>query len=192
MKKVELSGPEYLSDEERRELLNIARKTIEEYIGRGKMPAFQVKSEKLNTPGAAFVTIEIGGKLRGCIGNTKAVYPLFRTVMECAVSAATEDPRFPSLSPEEIENIDLEISVLTPLRKVEEVASIQVGRHGLMVSRGAQRGLLLPQVAVSNGWDREAFLSQTCLKAGLSPNEWREGADIFFFEAEIFNEEKYR
>lgn len=192
MKEVGQSDPGYLSDKEKRELLEIARKTIDEFVTMGRMPDVEVSSERLKNPGAAFVTIEIGGKLRGCIGYTKAIYPLYRTVMECAVSSATEDPRFSPLSPAELKQIHVEISVLTPLKKVEDLSSIKVGRHGLMVSKRHHRGLLLPQVAVNNGWDLETFLSQTCVKAGLAPHEWKQGIDVYSFEAEVFNDEEHR
>lgn len=185
-------NPEYLSGEEKRQLLEIARQTIVKYVKEGKVPEVSVQGDALKNPGAAFVTIEIGGKLRGCIGYTEAVYPLYRTVMECAVSSATEDPRFPPLSIAELKKMEIEISVLTPLEKVKDLSLIEVGKHGLMVSRGSRRGLLLPQVAVNNRWDRDAFLSQTCVKAGLPSDEWKKGIEIYSFEAEVFGEKMYR
>ncbi len=108
--------------------------------------------------------------------------------MRCAASAATDDPRFPSVTPDELVTVAVEISVLTVLEPVTEFETIVVGRDGLIVSSGVQRGLLLPQVAVELGWDRDAFLRETCLKAGLEPDAWNTGASVFKFEAEIFGE----
>jgi AmmeMemoRadiSam system protein A len=107
-----------------------------------------------------------------------------------AVSAATEDPRFPTLEPAELGKVAIEISVLTPFEKISDPEVIEVGRHGLYMEKGMNRGLLLPQVATEYGWDRYHFLDQTCLKAGLPAGAWKEGADIYTFSAQIFNEEE--
>ncbi len=178
----------YLDDSERRELLAVARKAVSQFLREGTVPREEPLSARLLAPGAAFVTLLRGGKLCGCIGYTEARAPLFRTVQECAVAAATEDPRFPSVRPEEVESLRIEVSVLTPLvpARPEEVVP---GLHGVMVSRGGRRGLLLPQVATEYGWGREEFLSRTCEKAGLPPDAWRKGARIRVFRAEVFGEE---
>ena len=177
----------YLTEEERRELLAIARRAASSYVKEGKVPEERPGSPKLAEPGAAFVTLTHRGRLRGCIGYTEAAAPLYRTVQECAVAAATEDPRFPPVKPGEVETLRIEISVLTPLvpMRAEE---IEVGVHGLMVRKGGCRGLLLPQVATEYGWDRRAFLSNTCRKAGLPADEWEKGAELFSFTAEVFGE----
>ncbi|MBI5576999.1 MAG: AmmeMemoRadiSam system protein A [Deltaproteobacteria bacterium] len=177
----------YLTKEERLELLAIARRAAASYVKEGKVPKERPESQKLAEPGAAFVTLTREGRLRGCIGYTEATGPLYRTVQECAVAAATEDPRFSPVRPGEVEDIRIEISVLTPLIPVraEEVA---VGVHGLLVRKGARRGLLLPQVASEYGWDRKEFLSHTCRKAGLPADEWEKGAELFSFTAEVFGE----
>jgi AmmeMemoRadiSam system protein A len=177
----------YLDAEERRELLGIARRTIEGYVRDRRVPGVSGLSGKLAEPGAAFVTLKKKGRLRGCIGYTEAVAPLFKVVQECAVAAAAEDPRFPPVSAGELPSIDLEISVLTPLAPIR-AEEVEVGRHGLMVSRGGRRGLLLPQVPVELGWDRETFLDQTCVKAGLPTDAWRRGATLQAFTAEVFGE----
>jgi len=117
------------------------------------------------------------------------VAPLFKVVQECAVAAATEDPRFPPVSPKELSFLRIEISVLTPLFPILP-DEVEVGRHGLMVEQGRMRGLLLPQVPVEWGWDRETFLDQACVKAGLPPSAWRHGATLRAFTAEVFGEEK--
>ncbi|MGZ9138088.1 MAG: AmmeMemoRadiSam system protein A [Candidatus Deferrimicrobiaceae bacterium] len=179
----------YMDASQRKELLGIARRALGGYLGAGKIPPEEGVRGKVAAHGAAFVTLTKNGRLRGCIGYTEAVAPLFKVVQECAVAAATEDPRFPPVSPEELPSLRVEISVLTPLFPIrpEEVV---VGRHGLMVAKGRMRGLLLPQVAVASGWDRETFLDQVCVKAGLSPSAWRHGATLRAFTAEVFGEEK--
>ncbi len=179
----------YLEESQRKYLLGIARRAMEGYIGAGKIPPEEGAQGTLSAPGAAFVTLTKNGRLRGCIGYTEAVAPLFKVVQECAVAAATEDPRFPPVSSNELPSLRIEISVLTPLVPIlpEEV---EVGRHGLMVSQGGMRGLLLPQVPVEWGWDRETFLDQTCVKAGLPPSAWRHGATLRSFTAEVFGEEE--
>lgn len=179
----------YLGEPERKTLLGVARRALEGYIRTGKIPSEEGTQGKLLAPGAAFVTLKKNGRLRGCIGYTEAVAPLFKVVQECAVAAATEDPRFPSVLPDEIPSLRIEISVLTPMVPIlpEEV---EVGRHGLMVAQGRMRGLLLPQVPIEWGWDRETFIDQVCVKAGLSPSAWRHGATLRAFTAEVFGEEE--
>ncbi len=135
----------------------------------------------------AFVTLKLGGDLRGCIGNVQGSGELFRTVWNMAQSAAFEDPRFPPLHESEFEAIDYEISILSPLEVCPDPALIEVGRHGLIMSRDGRSGLLLPQVPVEWGWDRETFLAQTCAKAGLPQTAWQEaGTTILWFEAVVF------
>ena len=179
----------YLDAAQRKTLLGIARRALEGYVGAGKVPPEEGAQGKLAAPGAAFVTLTTNGRLRGCIGYTEAVASLFKVVQECAVAAATEDPRFPPVSPGELPSLRIEISVLTPLFPLlpEEV---EVGRHGLLVRQGRMRGLLLPQVPVEQEWDRETFLDQVCVKAGLPPSAWRHGATLQGFTAEVFGEEE--
>jgi len=179
----------YLDAAQRKSLLGIARRALEGYVRAGKVPLEEGARGKLAAPGAAFVTLTKNGRLRGCIGYTEAVAPLFKVVQECAVAAATEDPRFPPVSPGELPSLRIEISVLTPqfpLRPEE----VEVGRHGLLVRQGRMRGLLLPQVPVEQEWNRETFLDQVCVKAGLPPSAWRHGATLQGFTAEVFGEEK--
>jgi len=183
-----VTGPvAYLDESERKALLGIARGALEGYIGAGRIPPWEGSREKLASPGAAFVTLTKNGRLRGCIGYTEAVAPLFKVVQECAVAAGTEDPRFPPVSPEELPSLRFEISVLTPLFPIRP-EEVEVGRHGLVVAQGRMRGLLLPQVPVEWGWDRETFLDQACVKAGLPPSAWRHGATLRAFTAEVFGE----
>jgi AmmeMemoRadiSam system protein A len=178
----------YLDAAQRETLLGIARRALEGYVRAGKVPLEEGAQGKLAAPGAAFVTLTKNGRLRGCIGYTEAVAPLFKVVQECAVAAAAEDPRFPPVSPMELPSLRVEISVLTPLVPIRP-EEVEIGRHGLMVSQGRMRGLLLPQVPVEWGWDRETFLDQTCVKAGLPPSAWRHGATLRAFTAEVFGEE---
>jgi AmmeMemoRadiSam system protein B/AmmeMemoRadiSam system protein A len=179
----------YLSEEEHKILLNIARQSIEAYVNGKSLPSFDVPNGKLTDDGAAFVTINKHHQLRGCIGYTEAIMPLYQTISTCAVKAASEDPRFPKLTKSEYPDIELEISVLTPLEKITDVNKIEVGKHGLMLQKGYYRGLLLPQVATSYGWDRDTFLDHTCRKAGMSPGCWKDDCDIYIFSAEVFGEE---
>jgi AmmeMemoRadiSam system protein B/AmmeMemoRadiSam system protein A len=174
----------------RRELLTIARQAIEGVVKTGRAPEPAAADPVLETPRGAFVTIKIKGRLRGCIGNfgIRNAKPLFRTVSEMAVAAAVHDPRFRPLSKRELPAIEIEISALSPLRPVDDVEEIEVGRHGIYITKGMRSGVLLPQVATENGWDRMTFLEQTCRKAGLGPGEWKEGAVISVFSAEIFGD----
>lgn len=180
--------PFRLTDGERRELLDIARRAMTGWLREGKVPGERPESETLRTPCAAFVTLHYRGRLRGCIGYTEARVPLYRTVQECAVAAATEDPRFSPVTAREAGEVRFEISILSPLSPVsaEEVA---VGVHGLMIRKGVRRGLLLPQVATEHGWDRATFLTQVCSKAGLPPDAWKQGATLYSFTAEVFGEQ---
>jgi AmmeMemoRadiSam system protein A len=177
----------YFTSEEREELLRIARRATKVYVTQGRMPEETPYHPKLSVPGAAFVTFRSGGSLRGCIGYTEPHAPLYRTVQECAVAAATEDPRFPRVTPGEVDDLRIEISVLTPMMPVRP-EDVTVGVHGLMIRKGQKRGLLLPQVALEQGWDREEFLSQVCAKAGLSLDTWKEDAELYSFTAEVFGE----
>jgi len=190
-KKNNVDGKTTLSDPDKKELLQIARRTIEAYFKHGTVPKLSTPSEYLNKPGAAFVTLTNQGQLRGCIGYTAAIEPLFQTVADCAVQAATADPRFRvnPITADELPDIHIEISVLTPLQKVQSLNEIQVGRDGLMIFKGSYRGLLLPQVATEYGWNREEFLQQTCRKAGLPADAYKSAdAELYRFQAIVFDE----
>jgi AmmeMemoRadiSam system protein B/AmmeMemoRadiSam system protein A len=177
-----------LTDTEKAELLKIARASIDSYLAGGTVPDFSV-SDNLHKFGAAFVTLEKGEQLRGCIGHTSAIEELYKTVSNCAIQAAVQDPRFPPVRSEEMKLIHIEISVLSPMQPVGSLDEIIVGRDGLMIFMGQNRGLLLPQVAVDYGWDRTEFLRQTCRKAGLSEDSYKsDKAVIYKFQAVIFGE----
>jgi AmmeMemoRadiSam system protein A len=143
----------------------------------------------LRAPGAAFVTLHLNGRLRGCIGTVEPRdLPLADTVVMMARAAACEDPRFAPVQPDEVPALEVEISVLGPLVPVASPAEVQIGRDGLVAEEGHRRGLLLPQVPVEWGWDRETFLRQACVKAGLPSDAWEHRARLFRFTAEVFGE----
>jgi len=180
-----------LNEEQRQRLLKLARTSIESILDGRSLPLSEGDyDEVLRRPAGAFVTLRTKrGDLRGCIGSIRAVEPLFKAVASSAVSAAFRDPRFFPVRPDEMPQLDLEISVMGPIEAVRDVAEIEVGRDGLIISKGRFAGLLLPQVATEYGWDREAFLDQTCIKAGLPAGSWRiEETRIEKFAAEVFGE----
>lgn len=176
-----------LSPAEQECLLRLARQAIEAAVLDTGLPAFECSEGALAERAGAFVTLLKSGRLRGCIGNIESVRPLHQTVRECARSAALADSRFDPVTAAEIPHLHLEISVLSPLEDARPEA-IEIGRHGLLVSRGYQRGLLLPQVATKYRWSKEKFLEETCLKAGLAADAWRRGARLQVFTAQIFAE----
>lgn len=171
-------------------LLSLARQSIDGCLSGGPPPSPQkVPPGPLEEAHGAFVTLTQHGRLRGCIGYTLPFKPLFETIMDCAVAAATRDPRFAPLSADELPRTEIEISVLSPFFEIRGVEEIEVGKHGLMVSRGGQQGLLLPQVATEYHFNRERFLEQTCLKAGLPETAWKEPeTKILAFTAFVFSE----
>jgi AmmeMemoRadiSam system protein B/AmmeMemoRadiSam system protein A len=181
-----------LTDQEKSELLSLARLSVEHAVGQGKayVPAAS-DSPLLNQERGAFVTLTIHGNLRGCIGYTAAFKPLYLTVRDVATYAALNDPRFHVVTKEELPQLEYEVSVLSPLRRVTDVEQIKVGTHGLIMKNGDKEGLLLPQVPVEQHWDRATFLEETCRKAGMEPDCWRdENTDIFSFTAVVFHEHK--
>lgn len=178
-----------LDESAKKELLAIARATLEGYFKDRAVPELRVISPALSGRGGAFVSLHRGDDLRGCIGILSSEGELYRTVQRCALSAALEDCRFHPVMPEEVPHLNIEISVLSEFRRITDVALIEVGRHGLMVSLGGSRGLLLPQVAAKLGWDRETFLAQTCRKAGISADAWKKPNTVIqIFEAQVFSE----
>jgi AmmeMemoRadiSam system protein B/AmmeMemoRadiSam system protein A len=181
--------PPDLSADEKSKLLAIARESIAQYLKDGTLPQPEVTEPNLTRKSGAFVTLESGGELRGCIGHLLAQEPLYVTVRQAAVSAATQDPRFPALTEEELGDVTVEISVLSPLRRITDVQEIEVGTHGLFIVAEGGSGLLLPQVATEEGWSRDEFLDAVCLKAGLPQDTWRTGnAALYTFTAIVFSE----
>jgi AmmeMemoRadiSam system protein A len=175
-----------INEEDRRRLLTLARQALEARVRRQVPPRAQ-DGGVLDLPRGAFVTLHRHGALRGCLGRLEP-QPLSDTVVHLAAVVSDSDPRFDPVRPDELKDIDIEISVLTPAREVASIDDIEVGRHGLIVEKGLYRGLLLPQVAVEQGWDVTTFVEHTCLKAGLPRDAWTQGAQVKIFEAEVFGE----
>lgn len=176
-----------LSEREKEELLQLAYATVKLYVQEKKIPEHTPESTNLLQKCGAFVTLTKQGQLRGCIGFIEPVLPLNQAVIQASVYAACRDTRFLPVTPDELDDLKVEVSVLSPLRKIVNPNSVMVGIHGLVIEKNGKRGLLLPQVAVEHNWTREMFLERTCLKAGLPKNAWRAGAEIFVFEAIVFH-----
>lgn len=182
-------GSEYsLTQEEKSGLLRLARASVTEFIERRTVIEDATGKAKFLEPRGVFVTLTKNGDLRGCIGFIEPVAPLGQAVIRAAIYAATEDPRFPPVRPAELKGLKFEISVLTPVREISDPGEVTVGRHGLIVARDGLKGILLPQVPVENKWDRQTFLEQGSLKAGLPRDAWRLGAKLYVFEAIVFHE----
>ncbi len=179
-----------LSEQEKKTALRIARDSIARRLGLSSRKEPPVITPALREEKGVFVTLHKKGKLRGCIGNIEGRKPLHQAIAELALESAFGDPRFPGVMGEEFPNLDIEISVLTKLTRIESIAQIEVGKHGLYMRKGLNSGLLLPQVATDYGWDAKTFLQQTCWKAGLPENAWEEGAEIYIFGAEVFGEQE--
>ncbi len=178
-----------LSDADKKLLLQMARASIEAHLLDKPLPSLETVPRSLCESRGAFVSLHRKGQLRGCIGYLEAVKPLGQTVREMAAAAAFHDPRFRPLGREELKDLEVEISVLSPMRLIKNIDEIQVGTDGLYIVQGPSRGLLLPQVATEYKWDRLTFLQQTCGKAGLAPDAWKgPGTKIYAFTAEVFGD----
>lgn len=178
-----------LADDEKRELLRIARATLREHSFSGRIPPGKPHRESLLAPAAVFVTLHLAEQLRGCIGTVDEEKPLYRAVQEMAVAAATRDPRFAPIPADEVDDLAIEISVLGLSRRIRGPAELVIGKDGCRVDVGGQRGLLLPQVAHGSGWDAATFLARTCVKAGIAEDAWKQAeAVITAFEAQVFSD----
>ena len=183
-----MNPSEMVSSEDQQLLLQLARNSILVTLQKGrKLPAIESLSPLLREKRGTFVTLWLEGELRGCIGFPYPVKPLAEAVQDAAISAALQDTRFPQVRMEELSRIEIEISVLSVPKPISS-EQIKVGVHGLIISRGNRSGLLLPQVAIEYHWDVETFLEQTCVKAGLPQDAWKEKANLSGFEAQIFSE----
>jgi len=180
-----------LSRAEKQVLVHVARDAIAVRLGASSVGDPYPIPERLLESGSAFVSIKIGGQLRGCIGNLNSPDSLLTCVKEMAVAAASRDHRFQSIQPQELARVSLEISVLSPMEEIgaDITSEFTIGTHGLYIVRDQKSGLLLPQVAVEYGWNPEEFLNQTCTKAGLDKTAWKQGCQIYKFRAEIFVDE---
>lgn len=177
-----------LTPEEERACLQLARQALAHNFKTGGELRTPVNAGTLKEKRGAFVTLTVDGDLRGCIGYPLPVKPLDETIIEMAVAAASQDTRFAPLLLEEMDRLRVEVSVLGLPEPVSSPMEVEVGRHGIIVSKGFYKGLLLPQVPVEHGWDRETYLRHGCLKAGLPPDEWKKGAKIEVFTAQVFSE----
>jgi len=183
-------APPDLTQARKQELLDLARAAITEYLKTGRVPDVKTDDPVLIRRSGAFVTLKENGELRGCIGHMRADTPLYRVVQEMAASAATSDPRFPPMKVDELSKVHIEISVLSPLRRITDAQQIQVGTHGLMILQGERQGVLLPQVPIEQGWSRDEYLEGLCRKASLPAGCWREAeqASLYAFTAVVFGE----
>ncbi len=178
-----------LNNHEKQELLKIARQTVINTVTTQPQVSYKSKFPIFDEKRGAFVTIHKNNQLRGCIGFIQAVKSLLETIIEMAEAAAVSDPRFTPVQTDEIPEIEIEISVLSPLQKITDIDNIIIGTHGLYVEKDYHKGLLLPQVATEYNWDTISFLEHTCRKAGLPNNAWKDkNAQIYIFSADVFSE----
>jgi AmmeMemoRadiSam system protein B/AmmeMemoRadiSam system protein A len=182
--------PANLSSRQQEELLALAREAIAAHLRGGADARTMTPDAALERRSGAFVTLKLNGELRGCIGHMEADQPLAQAIREMAVAAAFSDSRFPALTAEELDEIRLEISVLSPLHRITDISQIRLGTDGLMIYQSAQQGVLLPQVPVEQGWDLNQYLESLCSKAGLMPGCWRQGPVLYTFTAEVFGEDR--
>ena len=171
-------------------LLRIARGAVGSHLAGQPVQLPDIQSGTLLESRGVFVSLHIDGELRGCIGNIQPPEPLYRTTANCAISAAVGDPRFMPLTERELAAVTFEISVLSEMTRIEHAHEIEIGTHGLLITKRTAQGLLLPQVAGAYGWDAERFLAETCRKAGLQPDAWKDGAIINRFCAFVFSEHR--
>lgn len=190
--KKEKGGSKMLNEKQQKVLLGIARKTIEEYIRTRKMPELKVEDPLLKEKRGVFVTLHRRGMLRGCIGYIMPLEELYKAVSKMAIESSTGDPRFPPVRTEELDEIEIEISVLTVPERIKSVDEIEMGKHGVIVKKGYQQGVFLPQVATETGWSKEEFLNRLCYdKAHLPEDAWKDkDTEIYTFSAQVFKEEK--
>ena len=182
-----------LNEKDKIELLKIARSTIKQYVNYQKVPEVDEKnlSENAKTECGAFVTLKENGELRGCIGRFDANEPLYRVIQQMAVASSTQDYRFLPVKPAEVGNLEIEISVLTPMKKITSIDEIELGKHGIYIRKGMKGGTFLPQVAAETGWTKEEFLGHCAQdKAGIGWNGWKD-ADIYIYEALVFSENEF-
>ena len=181
-----------MDEKDKKALLYIARNSIESAIANtpNEQTEIEITSPALEEKSGAFVTLKTHGKLRGCIGRMISDIPLHKLVSEMAVSAATDDSRFNQIQPSELKNLDIDISVLSPLQEIDDPLAFELGRHGIYIKKHSRNGCFLPQVATDTGWSKEEFLSQCCsMKAGLPSDAWKKkDIEVYIFTSEIISE----
>jgi uncharacterized protein len=182
------TNPGEFSQEERAQLLRLAHESILSAL-EGRKISLDPPTAHFAEPRGAFTSLYLSGELRGCVGYVLPISSVYRAVADTARAAAFEDTRFYPVTIDEARNLQIELSILSPPRPIR-AEEVEIGRHGLLISLDGYRGLLLPQVPLKHHWDRETFLAQTCRKAGLPPDEWRKGAIIEAFTAEVFGEKQ--
>jgi len=182
----------FLNKEEQQILMHIARDTLSLYVNKQTLPNLDryPVTPRLQKQCGVFVTLKHkkNKELRGCIGFIAGIKPLREAVRDCTVESATRDARFPAIHAGEDETVTIEISVLTSPEKISSINQIQVGKHGLIIKKGMHHGVLLPQVPVEWGWNRDEFLKAICQKAGLPEDAWKQGAELYIFTAQVFKE----
>lgn len=180
-----------LSAEAQQTLFDIARDTLEWCVN-GKRGAFSFEkyslTPKMKVDTATFVTLKIAGRLRGCIGSLTPVAPMYRSVHDNAVNASLEDPRFARVRPDELDKLDVHISLLSPIVDIASPDEFKLGEHGIIIEKGPRRAVYLPEVAVEQGWTREETLSSLSMKAGMNPDAWREGTRFKVFSSVVLSE----
>jgi AmmeMemoRadiSam system protein B/AmmeMemoRadiSam system protein A len=181
--------PPDLTEEQKKTLLALARSTLEENLKSKTIPPYNTNDPALTRHSGVFVTLTKNGELRGCIGRMWADLPLYQAVQEMAVQAATSDPRFPPMTSEELSQVKIEVSILSPLRRLTDLEQIKIGTHGLVIHKSGRQGVFLPQVPVEQGWNRNAYLDNLCLKAGLDESCWKDNPVLYSFTAIVFGEE---
>jgi len=186
------SASDPLPAADRKTLLNIARETLRRYFTTETVPLVRNVSPRLMSPQGVFVTLKKHGELRGCIGHMPPDFPLARAVGIMAMQSAFNDTRFTQLSPEELRDVEIEISVLTPMKPIGKAEEIVVGRDGVVIQKNGRSAVFLPQVALEQKWGRPELLGNLCVKAGLPPDSWKQGAQFFVFQAIVFDESQFR
>ena len=181
-----------LSEEEKRTLLALARESIRDHLASRKTSIPENLPARLQRQQGVFVTLRKQGQLRGCIGHMADDTPVARIVAAMALQAAFHDMRFPQVEPAELREIEIEISLLTPLRRIDGPAAVVIGRDGVLLRKAGRSAVFLPQVATEQGWDRDTMLTHLCRKAGLPPDAWQQDCELFVFQAEVFSESESR
>ncbi len=178
-----------MNPSQKKELLELARASIETKVRSGALQIKTTDRPEFSQAQGVFVTLKIHGRLRGCIGYIESQSPLYKNIQECAISSAERDPRFPPLQATELTDLDIEISVLSPVKALPSIDDIQIGQTGLIMQSGSRRGVLLPQVPVEQGWNVQQFLSGLCQKTGLKDGVWKNpNVKLYYFTAEVFND----